>query len=171
MKTIGIFISLCLILNVCNVLETSASIRPIIINNTPNVINSDKTEVNLSWYIIDDNPKQYTILKNGSVLKNNINFESNVITLQFNDVVGHYNISLIVYDFSGYSASNNVIITITSASASTAPVTAATTTNNASISSKFSASSTGFSLLNIFFTLLVITTLIRFTKHKKKKEL
>ena len=163
MKKESTIICIVLLINLINVLETSASIRPIIINNTPKEVISNNTEVNISWYIIDDNPKSFSIYKNGSILQDNIPLVSNLINFKFNDVPGYYNVSIIVYDFSGNSATTNIFITIKNIPG-TSIVTASSTSSSTNNAYK---GTPGF---NYLILLLAIITLSVFTKVKKTKK-
>ena len=46
-------------------IESNASIKPIITTSLPHNIQIGLQSINLSWYIIDDNPRSYSVYKNG----------------------------------------------------------------------------------------------------------
>ena len=170
-----IFIILCCLL-ICNSLiisRGSASLRPIIVPNIPPSITTTSHNVSLSWNIIDDNPRFYSIYQNGSILKNNISIVSDIVNFDFNAIDGGYNITFMVYDYSGFSAQSNTLITISyvaTSSSSTSSNSGSTSTSNVSSSSSSSGqASPGYSYIAVLCVLLVFSLSILLQKGKRKQ--
>ena len=149
-----------------NTLSTNASIRPIITTNLPPTITIGLQEILLNWYVIDDNPDSYSILKNGSFLRDDVLITSNLINLSFSEVAGTYNLTLIVRDYSNFTAASTIIIHVQSIPAtSTLTGTAASTTEN----SQRSSATPGYSLTDILFFIVIIGFFITFKRRKDKR--
>lgn len=155
-----------LVLVLFTISASSASIRPFITTSMPSNLNVDLKDVPLHWYIVDDNPRNYSLFINSSPWKINIPMKTNnSIDVTFSNTPGIYNVSLIVEDYSGYTASAFVVITIyyESATTSSAPTSISTSsiTHGSASSSSNSAASSGFDYLEVVGALTIIIVAIR----------
>lgn len=170
-KKIFLILTLLLISYQSNVLLGTASLRPIIINNNQSIIHSSTNSVKLTWDIIDDNPNYYRIYQNESILKADSKIVSNIINFNFNAITGNYNISLVVFDYSGHitMSSTIIVISMTATSSITSAPTSFTQTSGSYSSSKSGGASSGYTYLVISFSLLTITIKAKIKRNKRKK--
>lgn len=133
----------------------SSSIRPILKTDLPETLTIGLNEVNLTWYVIDDNPECYYVYVNDQIWKNNISLLSNEISFAFSNVAGNYTIKLLVFDYSGYSITSSINIVVIPISSSTS------TTGSTSSASMATPGFTGFGIL--------IILLVSGAYQKKKK--
>ena len=142
----------------------SSSIRPILITSLPKTLSIGLNEVNLTWYVIDDNPECYYVYINDQIWKNNISLLSNEISFTFSDVVGNYTIKLIVFDYSGYSITSSINISVIAVSSNSS-------NTNTNVSSSTTMASPGFTSFEVLIILLGCAAYLKKIKihHKKKK--
>ncbi len=163
MKIIQILIPLIIL---GSVLGTAASIKPIIVDDMPNPLNSGLQTIKLQWTIIDDNPRSYALFINNSAWKND-SVTSNVIVAMFSNAVGWYNITLIVLDFSGNRVHSNLFINISPVfPTSTIPITSGSSASSSY--SRNAKASPGFEYISII-SLLTIISIYLVIKRKKIK--
>ena len=137
-----------------------------ITTNLPPTITIGLQEIQLIWYVIDDNPESYSILKNGSFLRDDILITSNLINISFSEVAGTYNLTLIVRDYSNYTAISTIFIQVQLNSATTTQTnSAATQTEN----TKISNASPGYSFIDILFFIVIISLFMTFKRRKDKR--
>lgn len=160
---------LLVILLQCTVLNASASVKPIIISDNRTTISSTQNSVPLTWTIIDDNPNYYQILQNGSILKNNTKIMSDLISYDFSSVAGIYNITLIIFDYSGYHTQDSTIVNLLQPSVtSTTSSGASQNTSAATVIKGPAAGTPGYSYILTLFTIVIIT-ITYITKRSKSK--
>ena len=163
MKKNEIICILTFLILLSNVLETSASIKPIIVSDMPNPLNSGLQTIKLRWTIIDDNPRDYVLTINNSIWKNE-SLNSNVIDVAFSNAIGWYNVSLYVIDFSNNHAYSNLYINISPVY----PTTTSSSTSGASYTgtNTKAASSPGFEFTVTFFSVTIIAIYLVFKRKK-----
>lgn len=152
-------VTILVVLCFLSVTSVHASIQPIIVSEMPNPINSGLQNVNLKWVVIDDNPKSYEIYINDKIWKKN-SIITDIITVQFSDVEGFYNLTLFVYDYSGNSVSASQLINISTAF----PITEGSNPSK----SPYSAATPGFGF-SVVFAVLTTAVIYNFSKRKRKK--
>ena len=136
-----------------------ASIKPVITTKMPGYININLEEVTLSWYVVDDNPKNYSLYINGSIWKDNIPFTSNIVNVTFSNIAGLYNVSLKVMDYSGFTSESFVLIHVNNISVPT----------YATETSYSTAASDSFSFLEAVMAFISLVLIIkRKYRHKKR---
>ena len=142
---------------------TYASIRPIITTTMPHELVVGLGEVNLSWYVIDDNLKSYEIDINDSTWRINNFTDSNLIQVSFSNVEGFYNLTLSVEDYSGFMSNTTQYIKVVY---STSAVTSSITNNTASSTTTGATGTQGFEFLTTLLVLLTSTIIL--SKLRKK---
>lgn len=140
--------------------SANASIKPIIINDNQSVITTSNHTVTLRWYIVDDNPNCYEILENGQILQPNKTVSSNLILYNFSNIIGYYNLTLFVFDYSNYKTVSNTNIVIE----------AGTVNSGKEVGNGYTvtASTPGFTL-GIFMVSVLIVSSIPIIKRKRKQ--
>ena len=151
--------------------DGNASLRPIIVSNNPSSISTDSNSISLSWNIIDDNPRFYSIKKNGSILINNISIVSDIVNFEFIEIAGTYNISFTVYDFSGFFAQDYTLITISAVttSSSTSATGSSTSSSSSATTSSTGSASPGFTYINTLIMIVLISLPILRKKWQRKQ--
>ena len=165
-KYLSFIVVIVLILSLRMVSESSASIKPIIITNMPNKLSVSLTKNQLSWYVIDDNVKNYLIFVNNSLWKNE-SMQSNLIIVQFSYAVGIYNLTIVVNDYSNNNVKDNIFITVrtgaTSSSTGVITVTATTVLNSTG-----TKASPGFEIIGVLIGIGLFMFIMKFKKFRKK---
>ena len=125
------------------------------------------SEVQLTWYVIDDNPHYFSIYVNNSIWKYEIPLTANLINITFTNVPGFYNINLSVTDYSGYYSQSNLVIKIlnpASPSSSSTQPAYSSSSPSASASDSYTSLEVVGALITIF---LVIKIKQKFNKRGK----
>lgn len=156
MKRWFIIFSLTILIVECFSFSANASIRPIIINDNPSPLLTYNHTIQLRWYIIDDNPHFYEIFENGQVLQPNKTISEDLILYNFSSIMGYYNISLFVFDYSNYVASSNISIII-----------GPNQTENSGKGYTMNSSTPGFTI-SMFIVSILILSSIPIIKRKRK---
>ena len=91
-------------------------------------------EFSIEWYPYDDNPWKYEIYRNDVLFRTNDWSVSaaSIEVHEFEDTAGTYNYTIIVYDLSGNTATDTVIVTVVPAETTTTTSTITTTTRTGS---------------------------------------
>lgn len=163
MKIINQLLIIAIILIAFQATSTDASIRPIITSNMPSEFRIGLFDVNLTWYVIDDNLQSYTIFINNSIWKMDNFTDSNLIQVIFSGSKGFYNLTLSVYDYSGFNVNSTqyvkVIPSITSATSSQGTYTSYTATGG----------TPGFEIFSTLVALGICSVLIQKLRKKIKQ--
>lgn len=142
---------------------TNASIRPIITTKMPHELIIGLQDVNLTWYVIDDNLMSYTIFINDSLWKMDNFTNSNVLEVTFSNVIGFYNLTLSVHDYSGYNSNASQYIKVLQLPNTSATQSVTSTINN---QTKASASN-GFEFISVILV-ITISSVIKLKRKKKQ---
>ena len=157
----------CISISQIHIDQADASIKPIITTQMPKKLIIGLQETNLSWFIIDDNLASFNIYINGLIWRNG-NVTSNLIETEFSNVVGTYNLTLNVNDFSNNMASDNMTIIVSAE----IPTTTSQSTYSTSYTNVTGAP--GFNyielIVNLFIYLLynIIIPPVKYFKKQKK---
>ena len=121
-------------------------------------------ETNLSWFVIDDNLESFTIYINGLLWKNRT-VTSNLIEEKFSNVVGSYNLTLEVYDYSNNTAFTNMTIIVSAIEP--------TTTTSSNITSYIIASQAApaFTIFEFMLSITLLMSSIKIAHFKNRKKL
>lgn len=98
-----------------NFLTVSNELIPTITTTNNNIsVEFGIPELNISWMISDQNPKNYSILENDEIIVNNPHWTENMtVNVTITDLqVGIYEFMIIAENSLGYKANNTIIITI-----------------------------------------------------------
>ena len=146
-------------------LNVDSSIHPIIVTDMPDLLNiAILQNVNLTWVVIDDNPRNYELYVNNTISKNGT-IVSNVINIPFSAPEGVYNITLIVTDYSNNSVTSTLLINSSRyvSPSSNASSSSATTTYH------MTAASSGFDFISLLFMISSLIVISKFFKLRRKK--
>lgn len=150
--------------NVQIVLSSESSLKPILVPQMEiNQFILTNQEINLTWYIIDDNPSSYKLFINNSIFKFG-KTTTNIINIPYSNIAGYYIITLEITDYSNNIVNNSIYLTI-SVGTFTAPASSSTDSSSEGINT--GAGTSGLELNLIF--LIGLGILVRL-KRKSKKE-
>ena len=145
-----------------SVLNVKSSIQPIIVTDMPNPLHIGILQnVNLTWVVIDDNPRNFELYINDTLSRNE-SIVSDVITEPFSSPAGLYNLSLIVNDYSNYMVSTFQLINVSGYASTSSSTPSITSESYAS-----TVSSPGF----LFSILIAIFSISVFFKKLKKQRI
>jgi len=111
----------------------------------------------ISWQYTDPNPEEYTIFKNGTVVKSGLlNLTSDMISIDVDGLeIGIYNYTIKMSDSFGNNITDTVFVVVTEY-----PITSVTDTTSTSGSTNTTSSTTeGFDLIGSFTLILTIGSL------------
>lgn len=115
-------------------------------------------EFTITWIIIDDNPAEYTIYRNGKILLLG-SIKSTTIQLSRVETVGNYTFLLVVFDYSGNVQNNSLSIEVRFSPTSTDISTVSDTSNQ-----PIGAAASG---LLFEFVLLALGIVIIYRKYRR----
>ena len=85
-------------------------------SSTPNDLSylaGSSITFNLTWNMVDDNPDNYTIYQNGTIVNSGLWYSNTPLTLDVSSLpIGVYNYTIVIMDFTNQTASNTVFVTV-----------------------------------------------------------